>query len=45
MRSDVARQAIRVRHYSRKTEQAYVHWIKWFELCSGRRHLRNMGPH
>ena len=45
MRSDVARQAIRVRHYSRKTEQAYAHWIKRFVLLSGRRHPRNMGLH
>ena len=27
---DRVRQAIRTRHYSEKTEKAYVHWIKRF---------------
>lgn len=40
---DVVRDAIRVRHYSRKTEQAYTHWVKRFVLWSGRRHPRDMG--
>lgn len=35
--------AIRLRHYSRKTEQAYVHWIRRFVLWSGKRHPRDMG--
>lgn len=35
--------AIRVRHYSRKTEQAYVHWIRRFVAWSGKRHPRDMG--
>lgn len=35
--------AIRVRHYSRKTEQAYVHWVRRFVGWSGRRHPRDMG--
>lgn len=35
--------AIRLRHYSRKTEQAYVHWIRCFVLWSGKRHPRDMG--
>jgi integron integrase len=30
--------AIRVRHYSRRTEQAYWHWIKSYVLWAGRRH-------
>ena len=36
-------EAIRLRHYSRKTEQAYVHWIRRFVLWSGKRHPRDMG--
>lgn len=44
MLSDAVREAIRVRHYSLKTEQAYVHWIKRFVAWSGRRHPRDMGP-
>ncbi|MEK7228883.1 MAG: phage integrase N-terminal SAM-like domain-containing protein, partial [Candidatus Binatota bacterium] len=27
---DQVRQAIRARHYSPRTEEAYVHWIKRF---------------
>ena len=27
---DVAREAIRRRHYSYRTEQSYLHWIKRF---------------
>jgi integron integrase len=37
-------EAIAVRHYSRRTEQAYWHWIKRFVLWSGKRHPREMGP-
>lgn len=36
-------EAIRVRHLARKTEQAYVHWIRRFVAWSGRRHPRDMG--
>ena len=36
-------EAIRVRHCSRKTEQAYVHWVRRFVAWSGRRHPRDMG--
>lgn len=35
--------AIRVRHYSRRTEQAYWHWTRQFVLWSGRRHPLEMG--
>ena len=35
--------AIRRRHYSRRTEQAYVHWIKRFIYFSDKRHPREMG--
>lgn len=41
---DVVREAIRVRHYSLKTEQAYVHWVKRLVMWSGRRHPRELGP-
>ena len=40
---DRVRQAIRVRHYSRKTEKAYVGWIKRFVIFHGRRHPAEMG--
>jgi integron integrase len=36
-------EAIRRRYYSRRTEQAYVHWIKRFIYFHGRRHPRGMG--
>lgn len=35
--------AIRVRHYSRRTEQAYWHWVRAFVLWSGKRHPLDMG--
>lgn len=35
--------AIRARHYSRRTEQAYWHWVRRFVLWSGRRHPVDMG--
>ena len=35
--------AIRVRNYSRRTEQAYWHWTRQFVLWSGKRHPREMG--
>ena len=40
---DQVRDAIRRRHYSPRTEQTYLHWIKRFILFSGRRHPREMG--
>lgn len=43
MLCDVVRESIRVRHYSLKTEQAYVHWIKRLVAWSGRRHPRDLG--
>ena len=36
-------EAIRRRYYSRRTEEAYVHWIKRFIYFHGRRHPREMG--
>ena len=35
--------ALRTRHYSRKTEKAYVGWIRRFILFHGKRHPREMG--
>jgi integron integrase len=32
-----------VKHYSIRTEQAYVHWIRRFILHQGKRHPREMG--
>ncbi len=37
------RQAIRVRHYSRRTEEAYVTWIRRFIVFHGRRHPSELG--
>ncbi len=37
------RQAIRVRHYSIRTEQAYVDWTRRFILFHRKRHPRDMG--
>ena len=38
------REACAVRHYSKRTFQAYWHWAKRFVLWSGKRHPRDMGP-
>jgi len=40
---DQVRSAIRRRHYSYRTEQAYIHWIKRFIYFHGVRHPREMG--
>lgn len=40
---DRVRQAVRVRHYSRRTEEAYVHWVRRFILFHGKRHPSEMG--
>lgn len=40
---DQVRAAIRVRHYSLRTEDTYIHWIKRFILFHGKRHPREMG--
>lgn len=39
---DRVRAAIRVRHYSRRTEEAYVGWIRRFILFHGKRHPDGM---
>ena len=40
---DLVRDAIRVRHYSRRTEHAYVSWIRRFIVFHGKRHPRELG--
>jgi len=40
---DQLREAIRRRYYSRRTEEAYVHWVRRFIYFSGRRHPRELG--
>lgn len=40
---DEVRAAIRVRHYSIRTEQAYLDWTRRFILFHGKRHPRDMG--
>ena len=36
-------EAVRRLHYSRRTEEAYVHWIRRFIYWSGRRHPATLG--
>jgi integrase len=40
---DQVRQAIRIRHYSIRTEEVYVQWIKRFILFHDKRHPRELG--
>lgn len=40
---DQVRNLMRVRHYSIRTEEAYVQWIRRFILFHGKRHPREMG--
>src|SRR5215468_6079381 len=41
---DRVRAAARLRHLSRRTEKAYVAWIRRFILFHGKRHPADMGP-
>jgi integron integrase len=41
---DQLRDKIRVRHYSIRTEEAYVDWVRRFVLFHGRRHPAELGP-
>jgi len=41
---DQLRTAIRVRHYSRRTEDAYVWWVRRYVRFCGVRHPRELGP-
>ena len=40
---DRVRECIRVKHYSLRTEDAYLQWIRRFILFHGKRHPREMG--
>ena len=40
---DQVRHTIRTRHYSSKTEESYVHWIKRFIFFHNKRHPAEMG--
>lgn len=41
---DRLRAEIRLRHYSIRTEEAYVDWARRFILFHGKRHPKDMGP-
>ena len=40
---DQVRDAIRVRHYSIRTEEAYIQWIKRYIFFHKKQHPRDMG--
>ncbi|WP_287078356.1 phage integrase N-terminal SAM-like domain-containing protein, partial [Microcystis sp. M_QC_C_20170808_M3Col] len=40
---DVVRETIRLKHYSYRTEQTYVDWIKRYLLFHNKKHPREMG--
>ena len=40
---DRVRQSIRAKHYGRRTESAYVDWIRRFIVFHGKRHPSDMG--
>jgi integron integrase len=40
---DVVRRKMRVKHFSLRTEQAYMAWIRRFILANGKRHPRELG--
>src|SRR2546425_5385630 len=40
---DRVRDAVRARHYSRRTEKAYIHWIKRYIFFHDKRHPAEMG--
>ncbi|OYD49015.1 integrase [Acidovorax kalamii] len=40
---DQVRERIRYKHYSLRTEQAYVQWVRMFVKLHGLRHPRDMG--
>lgn len=39
------REAIKIRHYSHRTEEAYLGWIRRFILHNGKRHPGRLGEH
>lgn len=40
---DQVRDALRFRHYSLRTEQTYVHWIRRYIVFHGKRHPKDLG--
>lgn len=40
---DLVRERIRLKHYSLRTEEAYVYWVRRFILFHGKKHPRDMG--
>ena len=40
---DQVREVIRTKHYSIRTEETYVSWIKRFILFHGKRHPKELG--
>lgn len=40
---DQVREVIRIKHYSIRTEQAYLQWIKRYILFHGKRHPKDLG--
>ena len=40
---DALRERLRYMHYSLRTEEAYVHWVRNYVQWSGRRHPRELG--
>ena len=40
---DQLRERLRYLHYSLRTEQTYVYWVRWFIRFNGLRHPREMG--
>src|SRR5690348_8243131 len=41
---DQMRGRVRAKHYSIRTEQAYIDWVRRFIFFHGRRHPRELGP-
>lgn len=41
---DRVRERLRVKHYSIRTEEQYVSWVRRYVLFHGKRHPREMGP-
>ena len=42
---DQIRNKMRMKHYSIRTETAYVNWIKRFIIFHNKRHPKDMGKH
>lgn len=40
---DSVRQAVQVRHYSIRTEKAYLYWVRYFIKFNGMRHPKDLG--